>query len=1085
MERHEFQKVLLLSAGAVVIGRSNEFDYASVEACKVLKEEGLQVIVLSNNPATIITDPGLADRIYIEPLTVDTVEKIIIQEKPDTLLLNFGGRIAFDLGNRLAKSGFLEQHGIKLAGIHEKDLDGMESNEYYRERFANHKLKIPAGETVAELKSGLQTALSMGFPVIIRSFSSPEGMGTVIAYNQEELEEFLHDKLAGSADSKVWLEESLLGWKEFAVEILRDNTGACIVPGCLEQIDPMGIHSGDSIAVWPPQTLSTEEYRTIVSLCEKIGREIDLIGNANIKLAQNPVDKEFYVSKINRSFTRSTATFAKATGLPLVEIATKLMLGCRLEEFDCLRRIIEDAIPAGYVAVRFPRFEFAKFPTADNTLNTVMKSIGETIAIGQNFKEAFQKGIRSLDIGLAGFSAEGSGSEDETDLTMQHLRLKLANPHPEQFLSLRQALKMGCSVEEVNQITGIHSHFLKELAELVSLEKHLTTYALYNLKPETLLKAKQWGFSDIQIAGLLRSTEVQVRETRRKMGINPEFSMVQTGMTDISGAKNSLLGYYYSTYNHIVVEKGIFPIPAANSTSPPADSGKKVIIVGPGPNRIDRGGEFEYSLAHATQAIREMGCEAILINNNPGAFSTSPGFYDKLYWEPLSGEELLSIFQKEQPSGVMLQFAGSSVAAAVALHDQSGIKILDNQPGFNEAAINSALLQLGTGAKISLLPGITAPDVKSAQEAANTIGFPILAEIVEPVSSILPEIIFNQEDLGEYFRRIFKKNRSLKPIIRLEKFLEDALAVEVSCITDGDRAIITGVMEQIEEAGISSGDSALASPPYTLGQEILADLKEYTRKIVVELKVKGLLNLHYSIKHNHIYLQTVSRSANRLIPGIMKSTGTDWIKVATGIFLGKSLPEQEIVTEKPPLFYFVKEAVFSFERFPGVDAILGPGKRSTGQVIGIGKDFGLAFIKSQLAAGERLPLQGNIFVSIKDENRRAFIPIVRQLVAFGFKISATEDTAQLLSRNGIACETAKRVGEGRPNILDQIKNGGVQWVFNTPAQRTAFGDESLIRSTAVSRGIPIITTIAAAQAVVTGFERYLAGEMEIREISEF
>jgi carbamoyl-phosphate synthase large subunit len=1083
-KRNDLQKILLIGAGPVVIGRGTEFDYAGVRACKTLKQAGCEVTVIDSNPAGILTDRGLADQVYIEPLTVDNLEKIITRENPGALLLNYGGRIAFGLGNQLVKSGFLGKHGVQLIGIPENDLDGSQSYRYFRSKITSYNIKIQTGHMVSDHKEGMKIGIEIGFPLAIRSFDSPEGTGTSIAYNQEELDELLPEKFNFSPAAQVLLEESMLGWKEFAVEILRDETDNCIVAGCLEQIDPMGIHSGDSVAVTPPQTLSPAEYHNVITLSENAARAIELVGSAGIKIAQNPADKDFYVFKINRAFTRNTAMIAKATGLQIVDIATKLMVGYHLKELTVRPEITGNQPQADYVAVKLPRFDYQKFPTADHTLNTVMKSTGETMAVGQNFKEAFQKGLRSLEIGMDGFTS-GSKDGDDSKLTIQALKEKLANPDPTQFLSLYHALKSGYSIDELNRITKIDAHFLKEFAELVSLEKNLTTYALYNLKPEIFIKAKQWGFSDTQITNLLRTTEAQVREARQKIGITPVYNTIVFDSGDIKD-NQALHGINYSTYSHIEISRMNPDGSPSNSASFKPDTRMKVIILGPGPHRIDRGGEFEYSLIHAALALQDMGYESIIINNNPGALSTDPSFSDQLYCEPLTGEELGNIILQEQPLGVVSQFGGLPAAALGYFCEQAGVKILDRQPGPSSETINLDSLQpYLKGVKVSKLPGGTASDPKSAIEIANYIGYPVMISSAVPGSAILPEVAFDAGDVTDYFHRISKLNRDQKSLFTIEKFLEDAIAVEVGCITDGTAVIINGVMEQIEQVGISSEDSALALPPYTLGAELQTDLKTFTTKIALELKTKGLLNLQYVIKHNLIYLRSVSRLINRLVPVIVKATGIDWLKIAIAVFMGKSLKEQGIETEPSWQYSIVKEAVFSFERFPGVDTILGPEIRSTGEVIGIGKDFGLAFIKSQLAAGAKLPTGGTIFLSVKDEDKRAFIPIVKQLAAFGFKILATAETALILSRNNIPCQPVKRVGEGRPNIIDKIKNGEVQWIFNTPADRKARRDESLLRSTAAARNIPIITTVAAAQAVVTGLERYLEGRMEIRELNRF
>ncbi len=893
----------------------------------------------------------------------------------------------------------------------------------------------------------------------------------------------MRGKLGCSSATPVLLEVSMLGWKEFAVEILGDEAGNYIVAGCLEQINPMGIHSGDSAAVTPPQTLSAEEYRHIVALSENVARAIELVGSAGLKIAQNPVDKDFYVFKVSRSFTRATATIAKAAGLPVVDIAVKLMIGYKLEELSIPPETTVNQPQTHYTAVKLPRFDHQKFPTADHTLNTIMKSTGETMAAGRNFKEAFQKALRSLDTGMDDFTSN-SKDDNETNFTIQTLKEKLANPDPGQCLFLYHALKSNYNIDELHQLTGIDTYFLTEFAELVSLEKNLTTYALYNLDPEIFFKAKQWGFSDTRIADLLRTTEFQVREARQRLGITPVYDTISFYPGDMEDNRVSR-GINYSTYSHIESPGMNSAESGSNLASVEPDARRKVIILGPGPNRIDRGGEFEYSVIHAASALQDMGYSSILINNNPEALSTDPAFSDRLYLGPLTGEELGNIILQERPAGIISRF-GRLPASALEYCDQAGVEILDNQPDSTGEIISLDSLQpYLSESKVSKLPGGTASDPISAITIANHTGYPVTISPDASGAVMLPEVAFDSDDIADYFHRISKINRDRKSEFTIAKFPEDALAVEIGCITDGTAVIINGFMEQIEHAGISSEDSALALPPYTLGAGLQADLKAITEKIALELKTKGFLNFQYVVKHNLIYLRSLSRLTNRLTPVIIKATGIDWIKIAVAILMGKSLQEQGIKPESPMEYSVVKEAVFSLERFPGVDTILGPEIRSTGEVIGIGKDFGLAFIKSQLAAGENLPAGGTIFLSIKEEDKRAFIPIVKQLSDLGFKILATDETVPIFSRNNISCQPVKKVGEGRPNILDKIKNGEVQWIINTPAGRKARHDESLLRSIAASKNIPIITTVAAAQAVVTGLESYLEGKMEIRDLTGF
>jgi carbamoyl-phosphate synthase large subunit len=1074
-KRNDLRKVLVLGVGPVVVGQGIEFDCAGVQACRSLREAGYEVIVVNSSPATVMTDPTSADRIYIEPLTPVNIEKIISKEKPDALLLNFGGQTAFDLGNHLLKSGCLAKYEVKLIGIGENLLNGAERYKYYQEKLNAYQVKIPAGSIVKDIKEGLKRGIEMGFPIAVRTFNAPAGTGTAIAYNQEELEDYLQIELSKTPDEPVLLEESLLGWKEFAIEVLGDDTGRYIVVGSLEKLAPMGVHYGDSIAVIPVQSLSAGEYRKMTDICKNVARAIQLTGWVNIQMAQNPVTGDFYVFSINYAVTKSGSLIAKATGLPIADIAARLMVGYQLEE------IIPgfQQHPVSYVVVKLPRFDVEKFTTADFTLNTAMKSTGETIAIGSNFKAAFQKGLRSLEIDSSGFGGDGRDLA-EFKPTLQDVKEKLSNPNPESVVYLRYALKLGLTIAELNRLTNMDPYFLTELADLVSLEKILTTYALYNLTPEIFLKAKQWGFSDGQLANLLRTTETQVREAREKLGIYPLFTTISSGkcISENKIRDEYTSASYYSFYQSIETGQGDLH----DSSGLVREKGG-VIIIGPGPNRIDRGGEFEYSLIHASLALREIGYETVIVNNNPGALSAGPDYSDKYYWEPTTGEELRDIILRERPIGVILQFAGQSAATIAPLLQQMEVPVFDQSILNIEGLIKAGLFNnQAQELKISQLPSGKASDAKSACEIGNQIGYPV---IIRSQGLSPAEIAFDAGDISDYFQRISGTLQEGLPAVSLEKLVEEAIGVEVSCLTDGESVIICAIMEQIEEAAINVNDSALALPPYSLGEEILADIKGYSRKLALDLKTKGLVNFQFIIKHHTIYLRAVNRPVSRLIPVLVKATGIDWIGLAIKVIMGQSL--KELGLEMDPVWRcsIVKEAVFSFERFPGVDTILGPETRSTGEVMGLAGDFGLAFIKSQLAAGEKLPVAGTIFLSIKDEDKRAFIPIIKQLVTLGFKILTTEEIAVVLERNSIPCRPVKKIGEGRPNILDHMKNDDVQWIFNTPAGRKARREESLIRSTAVTRGIPIVTTVAAAQAVVTGLERYLEGKMEPVEVREF
>jgi carbamoyl-phosphate synthase large subunit len=1060
--RTDIKKILLIGSGPVIIGQAGELDYAILQVCSALKKEDYEIVIINSNPITVSTDSSVADAIYIEPLTTDNIEKIIVSEKPDALLPVFGGQIALNIAYFLERAGILDRYQIKLLGIESATIENTEDRLKFREVVAEIGLKLPNGAIATSISEGIEIGQRIGFPVVIRASFALEGAGVMVAYNKEELEEFIEIGLNISPIGQVLIEESLYGWREIEFEVIRDINDKCMIISSLENIDPMGVHTGNSAVVLPAQGLSSTEYTTLADICKKVIKKLGVLGGLNLQLALNPMSGDVVIIEANPRFTKSSALAAKATGFQLPTVAAKLAVRVSLDElFTDNQAVFQPTI--NYTAVKLPRFSFEKFPEADQVLGTTLKAVGEIMAFGYDFKEAFQKALRSLMNNRYGLGADGRDL-DESKLTLPEIKEKITNPIAERWFYLRYALKLGMSVHELVDISKLSSWFINELAELVLFEKKLTTYALYNLTPEVLIQAKQWGFSDIQLAFLLRTTEDEVRATRLKNEINCYYVTIETsGITSKSSGS-----YFFSTYNpqvHMEVKKG-----------------PKLLLVGAGANRIGQGAEYDYCIVHAAWAATAMDYSSIIVNCNPTAVSTDPAIANTLYFEPLTKEDILNIISREEPTAAILQFGGRNPLSLVNVIQKSGIKILGTvldsyDRCTNRNRLKEMLKKLGL-----LFPGNgNAIDVKGAQEVASQIGYPIIIRpsyaLDKPV-----EIIYGSDDLQGYVER----NKGIAPNnpLLLEKFLDDAIGVVVDCVFDGKDLVVCGIMEQIEEAGINPGDCAGALPPYSIGDAIIAKIKANTLLLAEELQIKGLLSVQYAIKHDSVYLLEVCPQAGVTTPFISKATGVDWIGAATRIMLGVSIKEQGL-REVNLQHTAIKEAVFSFDRFPGSDTLLGPEMRSSGAVMGIDDNFGMAFIKAELAAGEKIPTTGTIFMSIRDEDKRVFTSITRQLIDLGFKIMATQETATVLNRNNLPCQSVFKVGEGRPNIIDKIKNGEIHWIISISSGRKTKQEEVLVRSTAVQRDIPIITTISGTQVAVIGLAQYLSNKVTVKPLGGY
>ncbi|MGE5581704.1 MAG: carbamoyl-phosphate synthase large subunit [Bacillota bacterium] len=1060
------QKIMIIGSGPFLIGQAGEYSYAIVQVCKALKDESREVIFIDNNPVNLAAVSSLADLVYSEPLTVENLEKIIAAERPDGLLTGFGGQNALNLGYFLAGKGILEQYQVKMLGFEAEAIENTENRAKFRELMQELGLLVPEGLTVTSAAEGIGAGQRLGFPVVLRSSFAPEGAGVMVAYNKEELEDFLAIALNFSPIRQVMLEKSLAGWKEFEFEVIRDSTDKCMIISSLENIDSVGVHTGDSMVALPAQSLSTAEYTSLAEICKKVIKRLRISGVANLQIAQNPVDGAINILEVNPRFTKSSALAAKATGFQIPAVAAKLGLGLSIAElFAKSNQLGEKAFQPviDYIAVKLPRFNFEKFPGADQTLGTTTKSVGEVMAFGHDFKEAFQKAIRSLMVNRYGFGADGR-DVDETKLTAKEIREKIANPNPERLFYLRYALKQNMPIPEIANLSKLSTWFLNELAELTAFEKKLTTYAIYNLTPEVLLQAKKWGFSDVQLAYLLRTTEDEVRSTRLKTGIKVGYVPVEPAEKP-AGAGGT---YFFGTYN-----------PESRKEKTAAGEKQKILITGVGPNRIGLGPEFNYSIIRAALTATDMGMESIIVDCNPTAVSTDPANAAKLYFEPLTKEDLLNIVAYEGPVVVMPQFSGKASLNLVNSLQETGVKIPGTpQDSYNRCTSWNLLKELAQKLGLILPGNATAADYKGALEAVNQTGFPVVVKPSFPTDKPV-EILYDLEELKSYVdkaRGISGNN----PLI-IEKFLDDAIGVIVESLSDGKDLVTAGIIEQIEEAGLHPGDCACALPPFAIGKEIIAKIKANTSLLAHELQVKGLFTVHYAVKHDTVYLLEINPFPGLFTPFICRATGVDWIAAATKVMLGVSIAEQG-VREATLKYTAVKEVVLPFTHFPEVDTLLGPEMRSTGAVMGIDDDFGLAFIKSQLAAGVRIPTSGTIFMSIRDEDRRFFTAITRQLLEMGFQITAFEETAAVLNRNNLPCQSVYKVGEGRPNIIDRIKNGEIQWIISISSGRKTRQEEIAVRSAAVQRDIPITTTLSGSQVAVTGLERYLRKTVQIKPI---
>ncbi len=1063
--RDDLKKILVIGSGPIVIGQACEFDYSGTQACKALIEEGYEVVLVNSNPATIMTDPEIATRTYVEPLTPEVIRMIIERERPDAILPTVGGQTGLNLSLALAEEGVLEEYGIEMIGAKPDAIAMAEDRDLFKEAMKRAGLECPHSAYVHTVEECVDFVVEIGYPVIIRPSFTLGGSGAGIAYNIEELRVLAEKGIDSSPISRILIEESVIGWKEYELEVMRDLMDNVVVICSIENFDAMGIHTGDSITVAPAQTLTDREYQRMRDMALKVIRTIGVeTGGSNIQFALNPEDGRILVIEMNPRVSRSSALASKATGFPIAKIAAKLAIGYTLDEIpnDITRVTPASFEPTiDYCVVKIPRWAFEKFPNVDQTLTTQMKSVGEAMAIGRTFKEALLKGIRSLEIDRAGLS-DGAADLDPDAIT-EHLRV----PNWERLFYIHLAFQSGMDLSDVNRLTGIDPWFLRQIEQLVDFEGRLRAFTIGRLPKELLYKAKRFGYSDIELARLMRSTETEVRERRQEMGLRPVYKRVDT-----CGAEfEAYTPYFYSTYE-------------MEDESEPTDN-RKIMILGGGPNRIGQGIEFDYCCCHASFALKEEGFETIMVNCNPETVSTDYDTSDRLYFEPLTLEDILHITEIEQPEGVIVQYGGQTPLSLALDLQKAGVPII----GTNPESIDLAEDRQRFGALLEELDiprpaDGTATEVEGALAIAGEIGYPVLIRPSYVLGGRAMAVVYADRDLERYMRTAVEASPE-HPVL-IDRFLEDATEVDVDAVADGERVVIAGIMEHIEEAGVHSGDSACVLPPLTLTDEVLDTIRDHTRRLATALEVRGLLNVQYAIQQDRVFVLEVNPRASRTVPFVSKATGVPWAKVAARVMAGKTLDELGVPDEGVAPEYFVKAVVFPFMKFPGADTILGPEMRSTGEVMGSASSPGLAFAKAYSSTGYELPAGGTVFISVVDRDKAHALEVAKQLSDLGFEIMATEGTAEYFRQAGIEAIHIFKVGEGpRPHVVDRIKNGEIDLIINTPFGRGARFDDRSIRTEAVAQGVPCITTLKGAAAAANGILARKEGVLQVTSLQEY
>ena len=1072
-KRTDINRILIIGSGPIIIGQACEFDYSGTQACKALKEEGYEVVLVNSNPATIMTDPEVADRTYVEPITPEVVAQIIAKERPHALLPTLGGQTGLNVSVALAQSGVLDEHGVELIGAKLDAIQKAEDRELFKKAMLEIGLSVPNSGIAHSLEDANALISMIGFPAIIRPAFTLGGTGGGIAYNIEEFEKMVGTGLALSPISEVLIEESVIGWKEFELEVMRDGADNVVIICSIENLDPMGVHTGDSITVAPAQTLTDKEYQYMRDSAIKIIREIGVdTGGSNIQFAVHPGDGRQVVIEMNPRVSRSSALASKATGFPIAKIAAKLAIGFTLDEIpnDITRQTPASFEPTiDYVVVKIPRWAFEKFRGTDETLTIQMKSVGEAMSIGRTFKEALQKGLRSLETGWHGLD-----NHELEALPLSELDQKFTVPNVERIFYIKQALRQRMSVEQIHGYTKIDPFFLYNIKEIVDFEAELEEKLRHWTPNEPLMeptrklvyKAKQLGFSDRQLASICGVSEADIRRWRKAAGIEVTFKTVDTCAAEFEAETP----YYYSTYSS---EDEVRPT-----------SKRKIMILGGGPNRIGQGIEFDYCCVHAAMALKEDGYETIMVNSNPETVSTDYDTSDRLYFEPLTHEDVLNIVDREQPGGVIVQFGGQTPLNLALGLQEAGVPIIGTSPDdiarsedrklFKEVLDQSGLAQPPNG---------IATSIKEAAPIAASIGYPVIVRPSYVLGGRAMQIVYNEELLMGYMRSAVAASPE-HPIL-IDKYLEDAIEVDVDAISDGNVTVIGGIMEHIEEAGIHSGDSDCVLPPYTLAEDQIDQLKEYTYALAKTLNLCGLMNVQYAIRNDQIFVLEVNPRASRTIPFVSKAIGVPLAKLAARAMAGKTLRELGFTAEIEPDYFSVKAPVFPFNRFPGADSRLGPEMKSTGEVMGIDMNLSQAFAKAQEACGDKLPLEGTAFISVRNKDKRAILFIAKKLWDMGFKLIATHGTAKVLRRNGMEVTLVHSIGKGRPTIYDYIKNHAVALIINTPTGDTHHSNERLIRKMAIEHDIPLFSTIAGASGAVNGIDALRRGEISVSPLQSY
>ncbi|MCX7832500.1 MAG: carbamoyl-phosphate synthase large subunit [Actinobacteria bacterium] len=1060
-KRKDIKKILIIGSGPIVIGQACEFDYSGTQALKALREEGYKLILVNSNPATIMTDPSMADKTYIEPLTPEFLEKVIAKERPDALLPTLGGQTGLNLSVFLAEQGILHKYGVEMIGARLETIKKAEDRLLFKKAMRNIGLEVPPSGYAKSLDEALEILKTIGFPAIIRPSFTLGGSGGGIAFNQEEFEQIVSRGLMESPFHEVLVEKSVLGWKEYELEVMRDKNDNVVIVCSIENFDPMGVHTGDSITVAPAQTLTDVEYQNLRNYAIEIMREIGVeTGGSNIQFAVDPETGKVYVIEMNPRVSRSSALASKATGFPIAKFAAKLAVGYTLDE---IANDITGKTPASfeptidYVVTKIPRFAFEKFPGASNVLGTQMKSVGEVMAIGRTFRESVMKALRSLETDFYGWNDSKTIKDKETVIRM------LTTPNPERICYLKTAFRLGLSVEEISEYSKIDPWFIDQLHMIFELEQRMLSEK--ELTKEILLEAKRNGFSDREIATCFGIEESKVREVRKQYGISTKFKMVDTCAAEFEARTP----YFYSTY-----EKTSDSTPLKN---------RKVVILGSGPNRIGQGIEFDYICVHASLALKDMGIDSIMINCNPETVSTDYDISSRLYFEPLTLEDVLEVIEYEKPDGVIVQFGGQTPLKLAIPLAKNGVRILGTSPyNIDIAEDRQRFAEIVNKLGLKQAPFGTTTSLEEAIELAERIGYPVLVRPSYVLGGRAMEIVYGKEMLIDYFNRAVEASEE-HPVL-IDRFLEDALEVDVDAISDGEEVFIAGIMEHVEEAGIHSGDSACVLPPVSLSENTIKEIEDAVKRIALELKVVGFINVQIAIKDGEIYILEANPRASRTVPFVAKAIGLPLPSIATQILLGKKLSDFQLPRKVEPPMVSVKEVVLPFKKFPGVDILLGPEMRSTGEVMGIDRNFALAFAKAQIASGNRLPLSGKVFISVADKDKPKIVELARGFIDLGFKVLATKGTAEFLNKNGMKVDVVMKVREGRPNIVDYIKSGEIQLVINTPFGRETRSDGYYIRTTAVNYMVPCITTLPGAYALLNALRAIKESEFEVFSLQD-